>query len=360
MGGYGAIMFGMLLGADRIVAFGPLSHLDPSEAILYGDRRFLPVMEALQADPPKSAYLDLPQLGEALHYQGDLHVIFGTHPGHDDGVRDNLDALHALRLARLPNVTLAPYPESAHPVVQWLIEHEQIDDLLAKRLVPEPPVDEPMPATSTAGSSSDSEIPNKIATKLYRSFKFHVVNTSHHDDGTGQVVSYAAVGQGNLEPAHRVGVDDDWRCWIAENLILGASPVELEEVLAGRGISETEACPRSLPGASESLFLGNSAVAEPAQEARLAVRQLSQAPAASPRIRDDRAAAQTRSRRVARPILQRQSPRHHHRHDGRLAGPSELESRLILRSGSATGKSRSSLATILATSVSALARRNGD
>ncbi|WP_406698815.1 hypothetical protein V5E97_08000 [Singulisphaera sp. Ch08] len=153
MGGYAAIMFGMLLATDRIVAFGPLSHLNPSEAILYGDRRFLPVMEALQADPPKSAYLDLPQLGEALHYQGELHVIFGTHPGRDDGVSGNLDAIHALRLARLPSVTLFPYPESDHPVVHWLIEHHQIDDLLASRLVPDPPVNEPMPAASTAGTS---------------------------------------------------------------------------------------------------------------------------------------------------------------------------------------------------------------
>jgi pimeloyl-ACP methyl ester carboxylesterase len=153
MGGYGAIMFGMLLGADRIVAFGPQSHLDPSEAARYGDCRFLPVLEALQANPPKSAYIDLPQLGEALGYQGRLDVIFGTHPGHDDGNSGNLDAIHAFRLARLPNVSLSPYPESVHAVVQWLADHKQLDDLLAELLVPGPPIDEPAPVTSTARSS---------------------------------------------------------------------------------------------------------------------------------------------------------------------------------------------------------------
>jgi hypothetical protein len=155
MGGYGAIMFGMLLGADRIVAFGPQSHLDPSEAARYGDRRFLPVMEALQANPPRSAYFDLPQLGEALGYRGDLHVIFGTHPGHDDGHSGNLDAVHAFRLARLPNVSLHPYPESVHAVVRWLADRNQLDDLLAAWLVPVPgpPIHEPAPVGSTAGSS---------------------------------------------------------------------------------------------------------------------------------------------------------------------------------------------------------------
>ena len=135
MGGYGAIMFGMLLNADRIVAFGPLSHLDPREAVRYGDLRFLAVMERLQLDPPKSAYLDLPKLGKSLDYQGRLDVIYGTHPGNDDGVSGNLDAMHAFRLARLPNVTLHPYPEAEHPVVDWLIQHQQMDDLLAGLLV---------------------------------------------------------------------------------------------------------------------------------------------------------------------------------------------------------------------------------
>ena len=134
MGGYAAIMFGMLLDADRIVAFGPLSHLDPGEAVRYGDLRFLRVMSELAADPPKSGYFDLTKLGEDRRYRGRLHVIFGTNPGIDDGDSGNLDAIHALRLARLPNVHLHPHPESPHAVVQWLVDHGQIDELLADLL----------------------------------------------------------------------------------------------------------------------------------------------------------------------------------------------------------------------------------
>src|SRR5690349_166765 len=112
MGGYGAIMFGMLLDVDRIVAFGPLSHLDPSEAVRYGDLRFLRVLADLQANRPASVYFDLSHLAEALDYRGELHVIFGTHPGIQADRASTLDAVHALRLARRSNVFLTPYPEA--------------------------------------------------------------------------------------------------------------------------------------------------------------------------------------------------------------------------------------------------------
>lgn len=136
MGGYAAILFGLLVGAARAVAFGPLSHLDPEEAACYGDLRFFPVMEDLRADPPRSVYLDLPQLSAALNDPGSVHVVFGTHPGHDDGVSGNLDALHAYRLASRPNVRLHPYPGSAHPVARWLHDHGELDDLLGRLVLP--------------------------------------------------------------------------------------------------------------------------------------------------------------------------------------------------------------------------------
>ena len=134
MGGYAAILFGMLLDADRIIAFGPLSHLDPDEAVRSGALRFLSIMRALADRPPKTGYYDLDQLGARLDYRGSLHVIFGTSPGHDDGVSGNLDVVHALRLARRPNVTLHPFPESDHLIIPWLIDHDLIDGLLGELL----------------------------------------------------------------------------------------------------------------------------------------------------------------------------------------------------------------------------------
>ena len=135
MGGYAAIMFGMLLQADRIVAFGPTTYLDPAEAKCFGDRRYMQAIEALQADPPKSAYLDLTALGTALDHRGEIHLLFGTRPDTDDGASSHVDAIHALRLAQRANVFLYPYPAAAHAIVHWLVEQKEIDDVLAHLLV---------------------------------------------------------------------------------------------------------------------------------------------------------------------------------------------------------------------------------
>lgn len=134
MGGYAAIMFGVLLGAERILSFVPLSHLDPDEAIRQGDRRFLRVMHDLRANPPKSLYDDLPRMLKDPSFRGDLHVLYGTHPGHDDGVSSNLDALHAFRIASYKKTFLHPWPASGHTLVKWLIDHGHIDETMSRLL----------------------------------------------------------------------------------------------------------------------------------------------------------------------------------------------------------------------------------
>ncbi|MFA9218193.1 MAG: hypothetical protein ACEQSK_13975, partial [Sphingomonadaceae bacterium] len=45
MGAYAAIMYGLLLDAQQIIAFGPLSFLDVEQARLYHELRWLPVMQ---------------------------------------------------------------------------------------------------------------------------------------------------------------------------------------------------------------------------------------------------------------------------------------------------------------------------
>lgn len=47
MGAYAAIMYGLLLEVRQVIAFGPLSFLDPQQALLYHERRWLAVMRDL-------------------------------------------------------------------------------------------------------------------------------------------------------------------------------------------------------------------------------------------------------------------------------------------------------------------------
>jgi hypothetical protein len=178
MGGYAAIMFGMLLRADRIISFGPLSFLNAEQALCYHDRRWLSVMQKLEADPPGSGYDDLPALClKQRPAHSELHLHFGTRPD-GEGAREsvNLDAFHANRFAAYKRCHLHPYPFSGHTVVQSLIDHKQLDRLLARQILDLPLLQD-----------RSSEI------------------------------------------------DAGWQSWITENLALGSMPEELVWILVQHG-----------------------------------------------------------------------------------------------------------------------------
>jgi len=156
MGAYAAVMFGLLLDAQQIVAFGPLSFLDVQQARLYHELRWLPVMESLAQDPPLSGYYDLAALCRARateHTQ--LHLVFGTRPdaansGASASESVNLDAMHAQRLAAFGRCTLHPFPQSGHAVVQHLIDTKRINGVLASCILGLTLEDEPMPEIGAA------------------------------------------------------------------------------------------------------------------------------------------------------------------------------------------------------------------
>lgn len=179
MGAYAAIMYGLLLEVQQVIAFGPLSFLDPQQALLYHERRWLAVMRDLATTPPASRYYDLQALGRAkAGTLPELHILFGTKPDGVGGTESvNLDAMHAHRLAAMGNCTLYPYPYSGHPVVQHLIDTKRINPLLARII---------------AGIAWPEEAPE---------------------------------------------VSADWHGWIAENLRLGSPPEELVDILQQHGFS---------------------------------------------------------------------------------------------------------------------------
>lgn len=156
MGAYAAVMYGLLLDAQQIVAFGPLSFLDVRQARLYHELRWLPVMESLAQDPPLSGYYDLAALCRARateHTQ--LHLVFGTRPdaansGASASESVNLDAMHAQRLAAFGRCTLHPFPQSGHAVVQHLIDTKRINGLLASCILGLTLEEEPMPEIGAA------------------------------------------------------------------------------------------------------------------------------------------------------------------------------------------------------------------
>ncbi|WP_406698814.1 cupin-like domain-containing protein [Singulisphaera sp. Ch08] len=234
VGGHAALVFGVLLGASRIVALEPPAHLIADELQRYHDRRWQHELNELP-DLITARKYDVPRLIEDRGFNGRAYILFGTQPGNDHYDAVHLNTIHAHRLALADQVTLCPFPDIQQGVLKGLVAHGDVTNVLSHYLFEDV---EPLPHTRQS-TRPDAEKLNKITTKLYRPFELHTINTLNPENHETQVISYTVVGPNHVKPVHRV--DDEWRCWIAENLILGASAVELEDVLIARGISENEA-----------------------------------------------------------------------------------------------------------------------
>jgi pimeloyl-ACP methyl ester carboxylesterase len=113
-GGYAAILFGVLCGADEVVSFVPQTFLDRRQRIRNRDRRFGDWIPPLRAAPywtPRYADLaNLPFTGAP---------VIRIH--HARGYR--LDRAHARHLDGRPGVELVPYDQArrrAHGIVRRL------------------------------------------------------------------------------------------------------------------------------------------------------------------------------------------------------------------------------------------------
>ena len=151
MGGYAAILYGILLQADRAIGFGPLSNLDPRQHHMDGDVRWLPLMTRLYVDRPDNWFPDIVSLALSSLILPDLHIVAGTHPI-GTGSLPNKDKTHIDRFAKIPGVSIYEYPEAQHEVSVWLAERKLLDDLLYQMIV-EPKVRESPPIHIQSGEN---------------------------------------------------------------------------------------------------------------------------------------------------------------------------------------------------------------
>lgn len=140
MGGYAAVLFGMLLRADRIVSICPLSTFDPDFARRYNDKRFLWAMDAVAATVPDNKYLDLPRLARELDHQGRVDLILGTNAGDTAPEAVNFDVMHAFRLGHLPRYRVHYVTEAHHDDVALRLARDgQLDGILLECFFDRPP-----------------------------------------------------------------------------------------------------------------------------------------------------------------------------------------------------------------------------
>jgi hypothetical protein len=252
--GHAAMVHGILLGASRIVVVEPPAHLIADELALYHDSRWEHALDALP-DPAEARRFDVSALLEQSAFDGEVLLLLGTRRGNDhhDAVHQN--SIHAHRLARSNRVALCPFPETEHDPLGWLWRQDsgQGPGVLSRYL---------FDAVPEAASWAQTPDPAPVrATNLRRRYPFKYqlcpIDSAEPGDLGEPGSTYAMAGDADSpapEETARRQVDDGWRQWIAGNLMLGASPVDLEETLVAHGISRPQAN-REVRQAIESPYL---------------------------------------------------------------------------------------------------------
>jgi pimeloyl-ACP methyl ester carboxylesterase len=124
-GGYAALVFGALLGADTALAFAPQTTLDPDEMAMLGDRRWESHLRGLRASGRMDErWVDLrTALPDALKPKTRLQVYFNE--------RLPVDRLHAERLSGIPAVRLFRFGHgSGHYLVNTLRKNGSLERTL--------------------------------------------------------------------------------------------------------------------------------------------------------------------------------------------------------------------------------------
>ena len=122
-GGFAALLFGALAGANVVHAFSPQAFVDGPNRRRVGDGRWPEQIQALHRDVGESGpYLDLRSvLGERAGMpRCHVHV----------SANDALDVAHARHLADLPNVVVHEYAGGGHKLVKRLRDKGVLDRLL--------------------------------------------------------------------------------------------------------------------------------------------------------------------------------------------------------------------------------------
>lgn len=104
MGGYAAILFGCMLGAERAIAFAPQTLLDP----------------ALRHAPPASVRLQVPDLAPVIREAPATEIDLVA------GWDDHLDVFNAQRVSGLPSVRVLALHGGVHAFVEDLHRRDEL------------------------------------------------------------------------------------------------------------------------------------------------------------------------------------------------------------------------------------------
>ncbi len=127
MGGYAAMLFGLLADADEIHVFGPPTIVSVGASIRYHDKRGLvPRIRTMFTPGKNHVYLDLKKLYSRRSLQSKCVIYYCR------GSR--VDHIYAERLRGMPNIDLKPYDIGGHFLVRHLKKTGELKTILLNAL----------------------------------------------------------------------------------------------------------------------------------------------------------------------------------------------------------------------------------
>lgn len=123
MGGYAAILFGLLLDIDKIIVFSPQTFINPFRRLISLDYRWKEQLkEVYQYDKRAESYYDLKRVLQRTPHKATVSIYYST--------THRLDNLHARRLKGIPGVQLFPINTKSHNIVKGLRDQGTLTQIL--------------------------------------------------------------------------------------------------------------------------------------------------------------------------------------------------------------------------------------
>lgn len=122
-GGFAALLFGWILGADEVLAFSPQTFISQKQRLLHADFRWHPQIASVhRISKTRKTYLDLRQVYSTEPIRTKAHIHYCT--GH------RLDRYHAQYMRRNSNVILHKYSHGGHLLVKSLRDSGRLKELI--------------------------------------------------------------------------------------------------------------------------------------------------------------------------------------------------------------------------------------
>jgi len=139
-GGYAALAFGTLLGADKALSFGPQTVIDPATIGSMGDHRWDGPLGELEAagvlDPD---WTDLSYALPRARHADTRYEVYFSHNNTRPNTGPGRDRAHAERLRGVEGMHLYRFGRGGHLIAKMLREDGTLDKILRRALLAERP-----------------------------------------------------------------------------------------------------------------------------------------------------------------------------------------------------------------------------